>query len=73
MKEIKQLNKDLPNSIKIGYVNYQFDFWPNTFASTEEAQGEFFQVAGKIGLKEGSIPSVPLKSVSEMSSSVYAL
>ena len=58
MKQIKQSNKELPNSIKIGYVNYQFDFWPDSFASTEEAQGEFFQLAGKIGLKESSIPSV---------------
>ena len=58
MKQIKQSNKELPNSIKIGYVNYQFDFWPDSSASTEEAQGEFFQVAGKIGLKESTIPSV---------------
>ena len=58
MKQIKQSNKELPNSIKIGYVNYQFDFWSDTFASTEEAQGEFFQLAGKIGLKESTIPSV---------------
>jgi len=29
MKQIKQSNKELPNSIKIGYVNYQFDFWPD--------------------------------------------
>ena len=58
MKQIKQSNKELPNSIKIGYVNYQFDFWPDSFASTEEAQGEFFQLAGKIGLKESTIPSV---------------
>ena len=58
MNKIKQSNKDLPNSIKIGYVNYQFDFWPDTFATTEDAQGEFFAVAGKIGLKEASIPSI---------------
>jgi hypothetical protein len=55
--EIKK-NKHLPNSIKIGYAQYTFDFWPETFASTEEAQGEFFSVAHKIGLKESSIPSV---------------
>ena len=58
MKRTKQLNKDLPNSIKIGYINYQFDFWPDSFASTEKAQGEFFEEAGKIGLKESAIPSI---------------
>ena len=52
MKKNKQLNKELPNSIKIGYINYQFDFWPDSFSSTEKAQGEFFEEAGKIGLKE---------------------
>ena len=57
MKEIKQLNKDLPNSIKIGYVNYQFDFWPDSFASTEEAEGEFFSKEGKIGIKGSTIGS----------------
>ena len=40
--------KGLPESVKIGYVDYQFDFWPDTFASTEEAQGEFFQYFSKI-------------------------
>mgnify|MGYP006087077599 FL=1 len=51
-------NKHIPDSIKIGYSNYAFDFWPDTFATTEDAQGEFFAVAHKIGLKEGTIPSV---------------
>ena len=50
--------QELPDSIKIGYAQYSFDFWSDTFASTEEAQGEFFQVAHKIGLKESSIPSI---------------
>ena len=57
-KGTKNLRKDLPNSIKIGYSQYAFDFWPDTFASTEEAQGEFFSVAHKIGLKESAIPSI---------------
>ena len=48
----------IPNSVKIGYVNYEFDFWPDTFASTEEAQGEFFQSQGKIGLKKSSLNSI---------------
>jgi hypothetical protein len=34
----------IPNSVKIGYVNYEFDFWPDTFASIEDAQGEFFSI-----------------------------
>ena len=50
--------ESLPNTIKIGYSHYTFDFWPDTFATTEDAQGEFFQVAHKIGLKESSIPSI---------------
>ena len=53
----KYKNKHIPNSIKIGYIDYQFDFWPETFASTEEAQGEFFSQAQKIGLKESTIPT----------------
>ena len=48
----------IPNSVKIGYVNYEFDFWPDTFASTEEAQGEFFQSQGKIGLKSSTLDSI---------------
>ena len=58
MKQNKTKNYPIPDHIKIGYVNYQFDFWPDTFSTTEEAQGEFFQLAGKIGLKESTIPSV---------------
>ena len=50
-------NKHIPNSVKIGYIDYNFDFWPDSFASTEEAQGEFFSQAQKIGLKESTIPS----------------
>jgi|TARA_B110001454_G_scaffold57337_1_gene56006 hypothetical protein len=53
-----QKTTELPDSIKIGYTNYTFDFWPDTFATTEDAQGEFFQVAAKIGLKESTIPSI---------------
>ena len=48
----------IPNSVKIGYVNYEFDFWPDTFASIEDAQGEFFQSQGKIGLKKSSLNSI---------------
>ena len=51
-------NKDLPKSIKIGYINYQFDFWPDSFATSEKAQGEFFEEENKIGLKESAIPSI---------------
>ena len=50
-------NKHIPDSIKIGYTDYAFDFWPDTFASCEEAQGEFFSNLQKIGLKEATIPS----------------
>jgi len=50
-------NKHIPDFIKIGYTDYKFDFWPDTFASSEEAQGEFFSAAQKIGLKESTIPS----------------
>lgn len=50
-------NKHIPDFIKIGYTDYMFDFWPDTFASCEEAQGEFFSQAQKIGLKESTIPS----------------
>ena len=44
MKQNKTKNYPIPDHIKIGYVNYQFDFWPDTFSTTEEAQGEFFAV-----------------------------
>lgn len=57
-KETQNYRDSLPDSVKIGYSQYAFDFWPDTFATTEEAQGEFFQVAHKIGLKESTIPSV---------------
>ena len=33
---------DLKDYIKIGYRNYKIDVWPDTFASTEDAEGEFF-------------------------------
>ena len=44
-KKIKESNNVLPNTIKIGYTDYQFELWPDTFASTEKAQGEFFMFA----------------------------
>ena len=34
------------------YTDYQFELWPDTFASTEKAQGEFFEEDEKIGLKK---------------------
>ena len=54
MTKKQKQNHPIPDSIKIGYVDYQFDFWPDTFASTEEAQGEFFATHGKIGLKSSA-------------------
>ena len=57
-KPVLKKTQELPDSIKIGYAQYSFDFWSDTFASTEEAQGEFFGGAHKIGLKESSIPSI---------------
>ena len=41
---------DLKEFIKIGYRNYKIDVWPDSFASTEDAEGEFFSKEGKIGL-----------------------
>ena len=40
---------ELKDYIKIGYRNYKLDVWPDTFASTEEAEGEFFAKDGKHG------------------------
>ena len=57
IKTSPKKTQELPDSIKIGYSNYSFDIWPDTFATTEEAQGEFFSVAHKIGLKGAAIPS----------------
>lgn len=56
-KKIKELNNVLPNTIKIGYTDYQFELWPDTFASTEKAQGEFFEEDEKIGLKSSCLKS----------------
>lgn len=38
--------------IKIGYQNYQLDFWPESFASAEQAEGEFFAKEHKIGIRD---------------------
>ena len=57
IKNKKEL-QELPANIKIGYSTYSFDFWPDTFATTEEAQGEFFPTLNKIGLKESSHNSI---------------
>ena len=48
---------DLKDYIKIGYRNYKLDIWPDTFATTEEAEGEFFAKEGKIGIKGSTIDS----------------
>ena len=48
---------DLKDYIKIGYRNYKLDIWPDTFATTEEAEGEFFAKEGKIGIKGSTINS----------------
>jgi len=41
----------LQNQIKIGYQKYDIDIWPESFATTEEAVGEFFNNERKIGLR----------------------
>ena len=48
---------DLKEFIKIGYRNYKIDVWPDSFASTEDAEGEFFSKEGKIGIKGSTIGS----------------
>ena len=48
---------DLKEYIKIGYRNYKIDVWPDSFASTEDAEGEFFAKEGKIGIKGSTIGS----------------
>ena len=48
---------NLKDYIKIGYRNYKFDIWPDSFASTEDAEGEFFSKEGKIGIKGSTINS----------------
>ena len=58
MKKNKKSNYPIPDHIKIGYVNYHFDFWPDTFATTEDAQGEFFATSAKIGLKTSALETV---------------
>ena len=58
-KKIKQSNNALPNTIKIGYTDYQFELWPDTFASTEKAQGEFFEEDEKIDAKLEADPTMP--------------
>tara|TARA_Y100001963_G_scaffold45434_1_gene64064 strand:- start:4840 stop:5208 length:369 start_codon:yes stop_codon:yes gene_type:complete len=49
---------ELKDYIKIGYRNYKLDVWPDTFASTEEAEGEFFAKDGKIGIKGSTLGSM---------------
>ena len=47
----------LKNYSKVGYRNYLIDVWPDSFASTEDAEGEFFSKEGKIGIKGSTIGS----------------
>ena len=51
------VDMNLKDYIKIGYRNYKFDIWPVSFASTEDAEGEFFSKEGKIGIKGSTINS----------------
>ena len=51
------VDMNLKEYIKIGYRNYKFDIWPDSFASTEDAEGEFFSKEGKIGIKGSTINS----------------
>jgi len=44
--------------IKIGYQNYELDFWPETFARTEQAEGEFFAKDQKIGVRDNDLNKV---------------
>ena len=41
----------IEKEIKIGYQKYGIDIWPDSFATTEEAVGEFFNNDRKIGLR----------------------
>ena len=41
----------IEKQIKIGYQKYDIDIWPESFATTEEAVGEFFNNDRKIGLR----------------------
>ena len=40
---------NIPESIKIGYRNYNLEKWKQTVASANEAQGQFFAKEGVIG------------------------
>ena len=39
-----------PKTLKIGYENYEIEYWPPTHATTTEAYGEFFAKEKKIGI-----------------------
>ena len=41
----------IEKQIKIGYQKYDIDIWPESFATTEEAVGEFFNIDRMIGLR----------------------
>ena len=45
---MKKKTINLPKTIKIGYTDYELEIWPDTFASTEKAQGEFFEEDEKL-------------------------
>src|SRR6056300_248137 len=54
MVYIKNVMVDIKKEkqIKIGYQNYQLDFWPESFASSEQAEGEFFSKEQRIGVRD---------------------
>ena len=49
----------IEKQIKIGYQKYDIDIWPETFATTEEAVGEFFNNDRKIGLRGDYVETLP--------------
>ena len=48
----------LKDKIKIGYQQYELDVWPSSFATTEEAVGEFFCNERKIGIRGDYVDSL---------------
>ena len=48
----------LKDKIKIGYQQYTLDVWPESFATTEEAVGEFFANERKIGIRGDYVDSL---------------
>ena len=48
----------IKDKIKIGYQQYELDVWPSSFATTEEAVGEFFANERKIGIRGDYVDSL---------------